>query len=494
MPVHLLIALVMFLVAAPSSGGAQGTSDQVPTLGTSASGLPGLVSTGRARTEPGVVVAATAGYGYIESVGAVDGSQHRSVATLGVAVAPTPFMVAALRLDGRLDFHPDDGMGSHVTAVGDPRLLVRAGGSPMPGLELGAELGVWLPGESAPSFVLSATSLEGRALGAYDFGGWTLLAAPGFRWDNSAQSAPDAAGLRPGDRVVLGLSDASAVLLSLGLLRRVSRDAQLFVELSADMLVGSDGPGVLESPLRATVGGRHRLGRALSGEATMTVNVGARPDVGPADPFAPIEPRLLLAVGLRYGHVFNDKASVERVPVAEPIAEPPPRVLALVTGRLLDDGQEPLPDALVVLRTPDGREREAITDAEGRYQFSNVPIGPAELTFSAAGFEDLTVTSELASGMAKLPERALDPRPEAGVVRGLARSFESEPLPANIDVLDGSGTRIVRVKADMQGRFELTLPPGKYTISIQHSEYRSQRRSVRVEDGGVTILNVDLKR
>jgi len=43
------------------------------------------------------------------------------------------------------------------------------------------------------------------------------------------------------------------------------------------------------------------------------------------------------------------------------------------------------------------------------------------------------------------------------------------------------------------GKFEIDVPPGKYTIAIRAEGHLGQRRTVRVENRGVTILNADLK-
>ena len=48
---------------------------------------------------------------------------------------------------------------------------------------------------------------------------------------------------------------------------------------------------------------------------------------------------------------------------------------------------EPLSEAKMVLLL-EGETREAISDALGRYAFSEVPAGPAELQLSATGFLD----------------------------------------------------------------------------------------------------------
>jgi hypothetical protein len=464
--------------------------------------MDGLLRTGIPRQPAGFAVSATGAYGFTESVGPVGGAHHRAAATLAGAVAPTDWLTLALRFDGRVDAHPDDGRGSHTGAVGEPRLVARAGRDLSPDTQLGGELTLWVPGRDAPSLALDAATVDLRALFAHGpaSGPWTLLAAAGYRLDNSATAAPDLQRLRPGDRVALGLSDSDAVLLALGFAYGPGKDDTLFVELSADLLV--EAPELPTSPLRATLGGRHRFSDDLSGEVTATASLSQRPELGPTDPLIPIEPRVLLAMGLRFGQrlgepepepAFVPPDEPEPAPEPEPELEPEPPPRVVVEGQLLDDQQEPLTEADVVLTTPDGAEQATITDAEGRYRFEDVPAGPVTLLARARGFEEQRWELDTTPDMPAPEPVALTPRPPSGVIRGLARSFDSEPLPARVRVLDRRGREVVSVEADAEGRFEIPLPPGRYRVVIEADGYRGQKRRVVIRDGSVNILNVDLR-
>ena len=69
-----------------------------------------------------------------------------------------------------------------------------------------------------------------------------------------------------------------------------------------------------------------------------------------------------------------------------------------VTGRVVDQTDLPFPGVSVQLR-PDMTEDpiETVTDGDGAYRFSDVPAGPAELTFRMINFStirrDLVLTS-----------------------------------------------------------------------------------------------------
>jgi uncharacterized membrane protein len=44
-----------------------------------------------------------------------------------------------------------------------------------------------------------------------------------------------------------------------------------------------------------------------------------------------------------------------------------------------------------------------------------------------------------------------------------------------------------------EGMLELPVSPGRYEVLIEAKGYASQRRTLSVDEGGVTVLNVDLK-
>jgi hypothetical protein len=471
---------------------------QEPGLGAASSGLRGLEHTGLPVAAPELNLGAAAGYGLTESFPPVDGVHHRAHGSVGAAVAPMSWLAFALRLDGRVEVHPDDGEGPHAAGFGDPRLFARAGHALDPAFALGIELGAWFPGTDAPSFEPSATSAEARALLAFTpvNSPWVALGAFGFRLDNSEKSAPDPARLRLGDRISLGLSSSHAVLAALGLARRLGRDAELFAELSADLLVGADAPELMQSPLRAVLGGRYFMSRALQFELSATVSASERPPVGPDDPLVPIEPRVLVLAGMRYG--FPLHAAPPPPPPREPPPAAPPSPPAVthadVSGSLVDERGAPLPEAKITLRAQDGEPREAITDAEGRYAFSEVPVGAAELNAEATGFEAQTWTIEVSPDRPPEDPRALAPKAETGVLRGLIRSFGSaEPLQAQIVVRSARGKSTAESESGADGRFEIELPPGTYRVTIGAPGYRTHTRKVTVEGNGVAILNVDMR-
>jgi hypothetical protein len=479
-----------FARIAPSAASAQAQ------VGTATSGMHGLVNTGLPVAPRELNLTASAGYGVTEAFAPVKGAHHRVQGGIAAAVGPLPWLTLGLRLDGRIEMHPDDYDGAHAAGFGDPRLWARIGKQLNPAWSLGFETGAWFPGSQAPSFVASATTLDFHGLAAFtpEHSPWALLGMVGFRWDNSANAAPDLTRLRLGDRISLGLSDSNAVLLALGLARHIEPSVEVFGEVSADLLVGSDAPALLESPLRAALGGRYAFGRAWQADLTATVSMSKRPPIGPTDPLVPIEPRFSVLAGVRYSFPLDAPPAVTNAEAPPPIAAVvvgPPRTTTL-SGVLIDDKGEPLPEATLTLRAASGEPREAITDAKGRYAFADVPVGPATLEAAAKGFATRSWAVDVREHAAPQPPQALSAQSGLGYLRGLTRTFRSEPLRAQIVVRDQRGKTTASRESAADGAFEIELPPGSYRVTISAAGYDTHSRSVQIEGNAVSILNVDM--
>ena len=93
--------------------------------------LPGVNRTNQIspeRTRAHIGIAATTGYGYTEAIGADTGTHTRVQGSLAVSYTPYAWISAALRLQGRIDLHPDDVWGEDRTFVAEPAMALRVGG------------------------------------------------------------------------------------------------------------------------------------------------------------------------------------------------------------------------------------------------------------------------------------------------------------------------------------------------------------------------------
>jgi len=513
---HLFHLLVGGLFAAAAGGPCPLAGAQV---GESANGLPGLVRVPshepRASDRP-VTLAGTAGYGFTESVLPGGGDRHHQLSgSLGLGWRPFPWLGASVSVDARYDRHTgdrpeleDDGL------VGVPTLALRAGHALTDSVSLGAQVAVWFPGQDAPSIVGDAISADVEAFTTvHPSDAVSLAVRAGWRFDESPDSVERPQDLSAPDRMALGVSDADAVLLGVGVSARLRPDLEVLAETTWDLLVGEAAPAAGASPLRLSGGIRFR---PLSGaqrdrlelQALLEGHLGGRPDLSDPDgPLVPVEPRVRAVLGLtaRLGgpspepaESAPDDAPQAPVPLAPPPATLRVAVVDAETGEPLDGAV-----AETTLADPEvrGEGRRATApleqDAAGPGILVGANLVAARWTLAIArdGYEPQERTVALLPGEV-LPVRVAlapipPPAPPAGELRGVVRSYSGRSIDATVRV---EGLDEASARTDGNGVFELTLPPGEHTVIIEASRYRTQARRVQVEDGGVTILNADLRR
>jgi uncharacterized membrane protein len=132
---------------------------------------------------------------------------------------------------------------------------------------------------------------------------------------------------------------------------------------------------------------------------------------------------------------------------------------------------------------------EVETDGTGRFSMQQVVAGEAQVVAEAEGYEKATQRLEVKADAIAEVKLVLLPALPAGQLRGLVRSFEGRPLQAVIRIEPGG----IEVESDDAGRFELDVSPGRYTVSIEAKGHVRQERAVKVENRGVTVINVDLR-
>jgi hypothetical protein len=469
--------------------------------------LPGLIRTNqvsRPDTPMRLNIAASAGYGHTEALEGEDGAHHRAAGSVAVAFTPISWLSAALRLDGRLDVHPDDAFGEDRTFVGSPSVALRVGGEPsalfdggfseaIRGLGIGGELEVTAPGSAAPSVVWDAVSFAATGLLSYRFAEprVTLATEVGYRRDRTDRVIADPLSIRQGDRIALGVSQFDAILIRLGA-SYTAGPMEVFGEMSWDVLVGAAAPSATTSPLRFGLGGRLTIVDGFAVSLTSEFLASGRPMVSPFDPLVPVEPRFTILAGIRTRVSFGpepwDAAAVEEEQEDEEVEEteettaPGERVFR---GRIVDEEGNPVADALVRAER-DGAVVEAQTDGDGRYVLTDVPEPPVILTVVASGFDERRI--EVPDDGGPPPSLTVQAQSEHGWLRGVVRGFDGEPVQATITV-DG---REIRTGED--GTFELTLDAGEYEVAIEADGYFSQRRQVVLEADGVVVVNADLRR
>jgi hypothetical protein len=483
------LAALTWLVVTSSVAAQESAREPIDTrIGHSTDALPGYLRVAVPRTVPWpVAVAVTGGYGFTESVLDAEDSHHRLMGRIAVSAQPIDYLAVGLRFDGRYDTHSvgdtnDDGL------VGDPRLTLR-GWYPAGIVTVGAEATVWFPGADAPSLEIAATTVDLRALGAFEpSDDLTLALNAGYRIDQSAESVERPDLLSGSDRISLGLSASSAVLLGVGVGFRTG-PVELFAEWSWDVLVGSDAPDLGASPMRVGAGAHVFVGELHPVQLTAQLDVllSSRPDVAATAPLAPVEPRFAITLGAAFRFPVPDAAS-ELGEGDDPGERIPDGIeTGTVSGRVLDGAGQPLAGAHVSAQGSD-QEFSVQSGDDGRYTL-RLPVGRYRLTIRADGFGESAQDLEVGGG-----ERALEPvslaRDVSAQIRGVIQSFRGDAVTATVRV-EPLGTE---VETDAEGFFQVDVPPGDYEVVIRADGFEEQRRPVHVDEEGVTIINADLRR
>jgi hypothetical protein len=447
---------------------------------------------------PALFLVSSGGYGYTGSVLNTDDVHHRAAGAVAIEGRPTRWLGLGLRLDGRYDRHESGPQGSDDGWVGDPRLFARVDTAVTSVLRAGARLGVWLPGQAAPSIDVGAATPE--LAGALTFAPrgaplW-LTANAGYRLNRSARSAQDSARLSAADRLGLELSAFDQVLAGASAVYGGGR-AQGFVEVLAELMVGAGSPSLAASPLRAGGGARFALTPDIRLEAEAELTLSARPDVSAAGPLVPVPPRAAVWLGVAYRFGGAPASAPPRPIPARPIVAATPAVSAsaAVSGRVVTaDGGAVSEPRVTVQRSGDAEAAVVAVDSDGRFTISGTVGQTLTVRASAAGYEPSTETVALAARSDAEVTLTLQRRLPGGQIRGLVRSFKGVGVDAEIKI-EPSDPALPTPAAlhALDGRFEVDVAPGTYQVTITAPGYETQRRRVDVEQNGVTVLNADLR-
>lgn len=495
--------ILLWLLGASAGAQAGEANAPQPGLADGIDGLPGLHRLG----VPGTAAPRLGGglwlqYGYTEPQNGEPDGHHRLGGTAAAGGALWPYLAGAVRVDVRHDLHGDDPRGSDSGTLVDVTPILRAGIEVTPGLYLGGEGRLVFAGAAATQGVAPPT-FDGRLQAAGRFGRETVALYGGYRTAQGGAITEDAEQLRPGDRVVLGVSEYGALLLGLGFMHSFEK-ADLLAELTWDVLVGDGAPSAAQSPLRLGVGARHWLVPALALQAMVEVSLGDRAPSTSADPLVPVEPRALALLGATVrlpDLVQRERPQGPASPPREepPLPPPPPPPLsppAALRVLVSDETGHPISDARVTIEVPagEGQEPETIEvplEQLNAYTATDLAAGEVDITVSAALLQTQSQHLVLEPGKtAEVQVKLAKEATQGAQLRGLVRDYSGAGIPASIRVLPGEFT----ASCSEQGEFVLDLEPGTYEVRITADGYQTQTRRLRVRKEGVTVLNADLQR
>ena len=170
---------------------------------------------------------------------------------------------------------------------------------------------------------------------------------------------------------------------------------------------------------------------------------------------------------------------------------PPPPATGTAVISVTGDGGAALADAEVELAPAGGdAPLTARTDKDGRATFTEVATGKARVTIRQPDHVDKVQELDIAAGQAASVAVALDKKLPPGQLLGNVRNYNGKPLKASLTIEPTGG----KAQSDDNGEFALDLPPGDYEVTIEADGVKPQTRKVKIEQNGVTILNVDMRK
>jgi hypothetical protein len=475
----------------------------VPAIGYGA--MPGGLHVPSAETLPkgAIEITALSGFGMRKTLLGPDHQMSRTIGTLAVAFAPTPLLTIALSLDGRYDTHSGGAAGTAPKTddgyVGDPHLLARAA-KPFGNVKLGGQLGIWVPGADAPSIAAKAISVDVRGIATLAAGPGELSFDAGFRLDDSAKSVDRPSRLSVQDRVSLGVSDYSAVVVGAHL-RFPAGQAFASVEGSVDYFIGSEAPGAI---FRGGISGGYRITNQWS---VLAFVEGAKvPGIADSDvmrnvvPLIPYEPVVTggLALQARFGGPAGSGLIVNAHPTAITVIE-----TADLSGDVVDETGKPVIGAKVNV-TLKNVSKVGNTDDKGHYTIDKLPIGrtvggttvlddtAAAVSVEVAGKKQASTTLTLAKGGNSVTKLSLEPVLPPGQLRAVVRSLVTgKPLAGATVKIEPGG---VKATSGADGTVSVDLAPGSYKIKVTSPGLEDQELDVTIDPNGVAIKNIELHR
>jgi len=508
----LAFATVSSAYAQAPSGELEATAsdDAAPPARVGYGAMPGGLHTASAEVlPPGTFeFAVLSGYGYRKGLVNTQHKFSRALGDVAIGYAPVRHLMFGLSLDGRYDKHtavvdPKTMMPANDdNFVGNPHLLVR-GSTAFGKVSVGGQLGIWLPGKSAPSIDLSATSVDALALLSVDAGFGQITLDAGFRIDNSDKTVDD--DFSVGDQISLGVSQFHAALAGAAVRIPAGRRGYLELEGSLHAFVGKDAPGPI-------VRGGAIAGIAVTDAVTLVgfVELAHVPDpkfdmsTTPSKVvLVPYEPMVTGGVGLqaRFGGRPQRAATTTQIVVNEKPAPVTVIETADVNGTVVDDAGRPVVGARITVKLKN-HTGATVTDEKGTYAIAKLPIGKtvdgktdlddtgAEVSAEVANKKPGSATLTLTKGANTVPKIVLDPMLPPGQLRAVIINVAtSRPVAGATVTIEPGG---VTATSGADGKFQVDLAPGHYKLTVTARGLAQQQLDVNIDPNGVAIKNIEL--
>lgn len=474
-------------------------------------GQRGLLRMSHATPQPAGVISIGTDFQFFKASGflATNQDHSRMVNTYAINWAPFRFLEAAFALHVTSDNSVQGSSEELQVAVGDPELALKGGAELGKGFALGGLLDLRFP-SGAGFFEASgsATNVFFALLATWSGGSNLPLGVHvnlGFLRDGSANLFPDLTKLTAAQRFAAQVSSFNRLVARIGL-EYVTKYVGPFLEVSLEPYLGEGNPGFGKSPGLLSLGARVwptkkkglqllaavDIGLTGVGDGTPLIAPSATPS--PQDKYAFAIPRwnILLQASYRFDpfaepevrHVTDGGGGGTTKPVEAPKT-------GVVVGAVTDARTEkPVWNARVSL---EGEQTSslAVNPQDGSFRTYKLPVGKYTLVAAADGYDPAKLEVEVAADGTADAKLKLNPRSSIapGTLRGTVKSVQGKTLPGATVLIPETDQTIA---AGTDGTFSVSLKPGEYRVVVSAKGFRSQTKTIRIQEGSTIILNVDL--
>ena len=467
----------------------------------------GVLRSSAATPNPSWYVGLGTDFQYFKASGFLNPNQDhaRMVNTYAINWAPWKFFEVAFAMHVTSD-NSETTVGAAKNeelqvAVGDPELAIKGGVEVGAGFAVGGLLDLRFPSgagffQSDPS----ATNVYFAAIASWSGPSSVPLGIHlnvGFLRDGSSNLFEQPQSLTAAQLYSAQVSSFNRVITRLGV-EYVTRYVGPFLELSLEPFIGDGNPGFANSPGIFSLGLRAWPTKARGLQLLAAVDIGITgvtdvPSLGltPGN-YAVVIPRwnLLLQASYRFDP-FSKPAEKGGGGTVEPPPPPPPKVeTGVIRGTVLDaKTNKPIWNARVSV---EGEEASslAVNATDGAFRTYKVRAGKATVVATADGYNPGKVEVQVvADGTAEAPLK-LEPRTTIvpGTLRGTVKAMAGKLTTATVLIPEIDKT----IDVGDDGTFNVSLKPGEYKIVVSAKGFRTQTKSIRIQEGSTIILNVDL--
>ncbi len=168
----------------------------------------------------------------------------------------------------------------------------------------------------------------------------------------------------------------------------------------------------------------------------------------------------------------------------------------IIYGTVTDDEGFPFKNVSISMTGANGYSKSTETNEDGYYEFTELAAGDYTLTYEKDGYQTKTQEVSLEEGETLELETIIMEQAEKGSIAGYVTTIYGDPIESVKLKLKGIRTKTTKdASTDADGFFEFAdLEADDYMITATKKRYRSARKTVTIEDGEATEIEIEMRK